>query len=295
MSTQQPQSEAMLPSEAIVSLQREVQRLLGRCLLRLQQYEHLLKTLVAHHEIAGPIDSIPEIRDERIQDTATKTLGVLIGKLLKSYVVVSGTKHVTLNADEPAYSMAFGFRMSVEMSAEDYARTRDSLEGLVELRNELVHHFIDRFNLWQVDSCAAARDYLLTCYDRIESHHEQLRLWINHTEQTRQHAASFIQSPAFRNSIVNEIAPDGVVDWAAARCVRVLREATGLLAVDGWTPLDAAVQWIGALHPDQTPERYHCRSWPQVLFESRQFDLQYRYHEGRRQPWYRERRSREKV
>ena len=36
-------------------LQREVQRLLGRCLLRLQQYERLLKALVAHHELAGPM------------------------------------------------------------------------------------------------------------------------------------------------------------------------------------------------------------------------------------------------
>ena len=31
--------------------QREVQRLLGRCLLRLQQYEHLIKAIVAHHDI----------------------------------------------------------------------------------------------------------------------------------------------------------------------------------------------------------------------------------------------------
>ena len=30
-------------------LQREVQRLLGRCMLRLQQYERLIKAIVAHH------------------------------------------------------------------------------------------------------------------------------------------------------------------------------------------------------------------------------------------------------
>ena len=35
-------------------LQREVQRLLGRCLLRLQQYERLLKALVAHHDACRP-------------------------------------------------------------------------------------------------------------------------------------------------------------------------------------------------------------------------------------------------
>jgi hypothetical protein len=33
--------------------QREVERLLGRCLLRLQQYEHLMKAIVAHHDLSG--------------------------------------------------------------------------------------------------------------------------------------------------------------------------------------------------------------------------------------------------
>jgi hypothetical protein len=40
--------------EALQPLQREVQRLLGRCLLRLQQYERLMKAIVAHHDISGP-------------------------------------------------------------------------------------------------------------------------------------------------------------------------------------------------------------------------------------------------
>jgi hypothetical protein len=295
MSNQQPQPETTPASIEVADVQREVQQLLGRCMLRFQQYEHLLKALVAHHEIAGPADSIGQIREERIQDVATNTLGVLIGKLLESYVVVSESKREVLDVDEPANAIAFGFRTSLEMNAEDYARTRDSLKDLVELRNGLVHHFIERFDLWQVATCAAARDYLLMCYDRIESHYVQLRSWIEHTEQVRQLAASFMQSPAYRDFVVNGIAPDGVVDWRAAGCVSVLLEATGRLAIDGWTPLDAAVQWIDTQHPDQTPEKYHCRSWPQVLFESRRFELCYREEDGSNQPWYRERRRRERV
>lgn len=38
-------------TNALQPLQRDVQRLLGRCLLRLQQYERLMKAIVAHHEI----------------------------------------------------------------------------------------------------------------------------------------------------------------------------------------------------------------------------------------------------
>lgn len=289
MSIHQPQSNAIPPSAETADLQREVQRLLGRCMLRLQQYEHLLKALVAHHKIAAPASSIEQARDERVQDVATDTLGVLVGKLLDSYVVMSGAEREDLVTSKRAAEVSFGFHSAIEMSAEDYAKTRDSLKDLVELRNGLVHHLIGRFDLWQANGCCAARDHLLTCYDRIESHYEQLRSWIEHTERARQLAAAFIRSSSYRDFVINGIAPDGMVDWAAAGCVRLLLEASREVAVDGWTPLDAAAQWIGAQYPDQTPEKYHCRSWQHVLFESRRFDLRYREEDGRKRAWYRER------
>jgi len=40
------------------TLQREVQRLLGRCLIRIQQYERLIKAIVAHHDISGPAHAL---------------------------------------------------------------------------------------------------------------------------------------------------------------------------------------------------------------------------------------------
>jgi len=77
-------------TNALQPLQRDVQRLLGRCLLRLQQYERLMKAIVAHHEISGPAHSLEAIRAARIEDAATKTLGTLIGQLFGSYVVTDG-------------------------------------------------------------------------------------------------------------------------------------------------------------------------------------------------------------
>lgn len=46
--------------------QHEIQRLLGRCLLRLQQYERLLKAMVAHQQLAGPVAELERIRAKRI-------------------------------------------------------------------------------------------------------------------------------------------------------------------------------------------------------------------------------------
>ncbi len=284
-----PSHETTLRPAESADLQREVQRQLGRCLLRLQQYECLLKAIVAHHELAGPAHSLEGIRDARVQDAATKTLGTLIGKLLDSYVVVGGVEREILDDDAPADVISFGFRMNIQMAAEDYARTRDGLKELVDLRNGLVHHFIERYDLWQPEGCVAAREYLMDCYTRIDGHYEQLRSWAEHMEQVRQLTASFMQSNVYQDFVVNGIAPDGTVDWMAAGCVSALRQAASALAVDGWALLDTAVNWIGARHPEQTPEKYGCRTWRQVIHESRRFELRYREENGRKLAWYRER------
>jgi hypothetical protein len=70
--------------------QREVQRLLGRCLLCLQQYERLMKAIVAHHDLSGSAHALEKIRAARIDGASRKTLGNLVGQLFGSYVVTEG-------------------------------------------------------------------------------------------------------------------------------------------------------------------------------------------------------------
>ena len=148
-----------LSDEALPARQREVQRLLGRCLLRLQQYERLIKAIVAHHEIAGPAHALESIRAARIADTASKTLGTLVGQLIGSYVVTDeGDTPAEVSADAPEDVISFGMRMHLSLSAEDYVRTENDLKELVSLRNNLVHHFIDQHDLWRLDGCRCAHE-----------------------------------------------------------------------------------------------------------------------------------------
>jgi hypothetical protein len=63
------------------ALQHEVQRKLGRCMLRLQQYERLLKTMVAGMAVKGPIERFQAAQDQKLADMRTKTLGTLVGML----------------------------------------------------------------------------------------------------------------------------------------------------------------------------------------------------------------------
>jgi hypothetical protein len=97
----------ILDNEDLPALQREVQRLLGRCMLRVQQYERLIKAMVADHKISGLFHGLELARAARIDDTARKTLGTLVGDLLGSYIV----------ADEVAPQIADAFFLRTRSAA----------------------------------------------------------------------------------------------------------------------------------------------------------------------------------
>lgn len=70
-------SQAVHTPELPVELQRDVQRKLGRCLIRLQQYEILLKALVAHGDIAGPPAGLQAVRDAQVACAQKKAVARL--------------------------------------------------------------------------------------------------------------------------------------------------------------------------------------------------------------------------
>ena len=273
--------------------QQNVQRLLGRCMLRLQQYERLLKGILAHHEVGGPVDELEALLGARVQQFAGKSLGQLAQALFESCVVIEGVDRPVLDERKvPVDKISMSIQFRMEMSAEQWVATKAAISELVSLRNELVHHLIERFDVWTESGCTAACAHLLHSYERIDSHFEELRQWVEQMDAVRALSASFMQSDAFKDLVVNGIAPDGTVDWPAAGIVRVLREAARELQVDGWATLEVAQAWIAKRHPEQTPGKYSCRTWRQVLHESRLFQLQYQIGErGQKVARYRERTS----
>jgi hypothetical protein len=270
-------------------LQREVQRLLGRCLLRLQQYEQLLKAVLAHHEVGGSVDKLEAQQDLRIRRFSDKTLGTLVRELFETVVVVLGSDRPFVDdARVPTDRFSMRSRFQFEMSEDGRASLKATLEELVTMRNDIVHHLIERFHLLSDDGCAAAVEHLNRCYERVDRHFEELRQLAEEMKGASQHLASFLQSEAFTDFVLYGISPDGTVDWPHARIVTNLREAATTLSTDGWVRLGDATAWINEHQPGQTPQKYGCRSWPQVLSDSRLFQLQYRTgDDGLKAAWYR--------
>lgn len=283
-------SQALLTPELPVELQRDVQRKLGRCLVRLQQYEILLKALVAHGDIAGPPAALQAVRDAQVACAQKKTLGALVGMLTERHLTSADEDD---SADEPLGDggIWFRFRFQVGLDANQHQATTAALKELVDLRNELVHHFLQRFNIWEPQGCIAADAYLDASYETIDGHYLTLRGWAQVMDEARAQMASFMRSAAYEDLLVNGIAPDGTVDWPASGAVRCLREAEARLATDGWTLLNTATAWIRAQYPKQQPQRYGCGSWRHVIHESRQFEIRRTVNteQGCGEVWYRSR------
>ena len=283
--------QAFLAPDSPLELQRDVQRKLGRCLLRLQQYEILLKALVAHSDIAGSPAELQAVRDAQVASAQKKTLGTLVGMLTERHLALADDCDSTEDPPQDYSSLWCQFRFRVQLDASQHQATTATLKELVDLRNELVHHFLQRFNIWEHQGCIDADAYLEASYETIDGHYLTLRSWVQGIEEARSYMAAFMKTAAFEDLLVNGIAPDGSVDWLASGAVRCLRDAESRFMMNGWTQLNTATSWIRAEYPDQRPQRYGCGSWRQVIHESQQFEIRrvQNKQQGCDEVWYRSR------
>ncbi len=68
----------------------EVEHLFGQCILRLQAFELLLKSIVAGHHVSGSTSTWEDTRANRIAEVRRKTLGGLVGEIMGSVLVPAG-------------------------------------------------------------------------------------------------------------------------------------------------------------------------------------------------------------
>jgi hypothetical protein len=260
------------------ALQHEVQRKLGRCMLRLQQYERLLKALVASAALEGPVEELSAVRARQVAGASDKSLVTLVRMFTTSHLAsdapmgevdASGASNGDKSPDVAWASMRF----SISMPPQLHEQSKMALAELVALRNDLVHHLIERFDISSDSGCSAASSHLDSCYEQIDGHYRLLTTWAASLAESQALATSFLASKTFEDAFVHGISPDGSVCWPRTTIVECLRRAETACQVDGWTPLDVAIRLISKEYQGQIPSRYGCRTWRQVLKQSGQFEV----------------------
>lgn len=196
----QPSADSVSAQHVVADLQHVVQRKLGRCLIRLQQYEIQLKAILVHQKVAGATkEQVEAHRAGRTQGFATQTLGNLVAQLTSSYIAVEGSPTAIDELPKNALSDGVYFRSSfrMEMNSADYTTTVTKLKELVGLRNRLVHHFLAEFDIWSVEGCQSASAFLDDNYKHIDEEFQRLRSWAESADQVRASAAAFVASDEF--------------------------------------------------------------------------------------------------
>jgi len=278
-----------LADNDLLTLQHEVQQLLGRCLLRLQHYELLIKAIVAHHKLSGPINDMERSRSGRVDATARKTLGTLVGDLLGSYVVAGEIEPPEGSPISPPEGLnSFVMQLSLNLSSEDFARVERDLRDMVRLRNNLVHHFIEQHNLRSLDGCRCAQDALVSANNRIDQNLNQLREWAGTMEEMHRVLSLILQSEEFKTEFTNRVTSKTKVGFDTSGIACALREAYCALAVDGWAPVTEAGRWVAERYPEEKPAKYGCQNWREVVLKAPTLEIRYLELNGHRTPCYRE-------
>lgn len=263
--------------ENVNNLQREVQRKFGRNLLLLQQYEQLVKALVAEQSVAGNVNDLYNVKTSQYESISNKTLGQVVGDLVGNFIVPAlSMSDCADNEEAPGDLTQPWIRTSIriELSDDDFKRTQQKLADLVDLRNELVHHFLEKHDLRTGLGYLAADAYLDECFKQINAHYVELQQYGMHCGDSRAIMARYLNTSEFRDFFIHGIMPEKArVHWASSTVVNLLRDAEAALAKEGWTLLLNAIAYIGMREAEQTPKRYGCSSWRHVLHESNQFEL----------------------
>ncbi len=56
----------VMTHDRVPDLQKDVQRLIGCCMLRMQQYEHLMKSILAFHKMEGPVETLAALHSAHV-------------------------------------------------------------------------------------------------------------------------------------------------------------------------------------------------------------------------------------
>lgn len=121
----------------------EVLRRIGRNVVIFQEVERLLKFLTAHSEVIGPASQLSARIEKQAAAVHKKTMGELAGKLVDSVLQPQAEYESPDEIDE----VWLGLRFSVDADAEFVDRHDQEMRALVDARNDLIHHFLPRWQL----------------------------------------------------------------------------------------------------------------------------------------------------
>ena len=257
----------------------------GRSLLQLQQFELTLKATMPTLKVSGFSDELAGNIERDRQLLGGKTLGHLVSQWSQRTTLENEQE-----IDDDTLNGRAYFRFSFGLENGEWMN--EKLKQLVELRNELVHHFLSRFALNSEASCQEAICYLASAANIIKDNRDALHSLLINAEKAKSELFEFMNSHEGEHFLISGVLPGQPIDnWENTAIVQQLKFAEHSIAKDGWAQLNEAIRSIGQRWPDLSPKLYGCRSWREVIHRSQLFEVDKRLSPTGLMMWYRTRRA----
>lgn len=245
----------------------EVLRRIGRNVMNFQLVEHLLKYLNANASVHGPASQLAERMEAKKSEFHRKTMGELAGSMAALVLQPPRQDWVPDEVAEPW----IGFGFTFESDARFIDEHNREMRALVDARNDLIHHFLPRWNLSGAADIEAALAYLDAQRDDTFRMLDRLKGWVKSMEEGRRQLAAFMASPEGMRQMELEF-------LQASRLVAMLGEVSVKAArSDGWTPLSTAGHLIKRHAPEELDDlrkRYGHQNLKGILLAAQFFDVE---------------------
>ncbi|MCB4365501.1 hypothetical protein KIH07_17310 [Hydrogenophaga taeniospiralis] len=234
--------------------------------MNFQMVEAMLKHLNATASVHGPVSQLTERVEAQREAVHRKTMGELAGRMV-THMLQAPPEHQT--PDEVTEPWV-GFRFSVEADAQFVDQHDQEMLALVDARNDLIHHFLARWNSSVDGDAEEALAYLDAQRDETFRMLDRLRGWVTAMDESRKQLAAFMASP------------EGVRQMELgflqnSRLVAMLGEiALNAARSDGWALLSTARNLIKRNAPTETEnlqKRYGHQSLKGILLAAEYFDV----------------------
>lgn len=229
--------------EGLDKVKNEVIRKIGRNVVLYQDIERMLKllTIVGNH--SGYLSELPTLLQKKAARIKKQTMGEVAGQFLGN--TYSGIKENKETAEEGLKEIRLSFQFNMECDKDLFEAKKQTLSSIVADRNELIHHFLSKFNLQTIESCLEAEEYLDQQRDKILPQHEELRSFVATFREVLKEYEEFINSEEGEKFIDHMCRRQSLV-------ISLLEDISKQMArADGWALVSLAGQLIKQHAPEE--------------------------------------------
>jgi L-threonylcarbamoyladenylate synthase len=231
------------PEVELDKVRNEVLRKIGRNVVLYQEIERMLKFLTIAGNHSGYLSELPTLLEKKADTIQKLTMGKVVGLFLGN--MYSGIEEYKESAEEELKEIRLSFQFNMECEEGLFEAKKQTLSSIVADRNELIHHFLSKFNLQTIESCLEAEKYLDQQRDKILPQHKELINAVKYFRETLKEYDEFVKSDEFQKQIE-------LVNVRQCIVVRLLEDVSKRMArADGWALVSLAGQLIKKDAPEE--------------------------------------------